>query len=83
MAGDSMIDAAICYGGTVTARKMDRADHGDIVAALLDGEATVRVLRQQDGRVWLAPRSPSYDPIPGDDTRVLRKVVGVLCLLRS
>ncbi|MEV8547561.1 S24 family peptidase [Streptomyces sp. NPDC051572] len=81
MVGDSMIDAAICDGDTVTARKMDSADHGDIVAALLDDEATVRGLRQQDGRVWLAPRNPSHDPIPADDDCVLRRVVGVLCLL--
>ncbi|GHE14018.1 hypothetical protein GCM10010339_83170 [Streptomyces alanosinicus] len=80
MVGGSMIDAAICDGDTVTVRKMDSADHGDVVAALLDDEATVQVLRQQDGRVWLEPRNPSYDPIPCDDTRVLRRVVGVLWL---
>ncbi|WP_438271995.1 LexA family protein [Streptomyces mirabilis] len=57
--GDSMIDAAICDGDIVTVRKMDSADHGDIVAALLDDEATIKVLRRQGGRVWLMPRSPS------------------------
>ncbi|MGW7822422.1 LexA family protein [Streptomyces puniciscabiei] len=62
---------------------MDSADHGDIVAAPLDDEATVQVLRQQDGRVWFEPRDPSSDPIPGDDTRVLRRVVGALCLCRA
>lgn len=65
--GDSMIDAAICNGDIVTVRKMDSADHGDIVAALLDDEATIKVLRRQGGRVWLMPRSPSYAPIPGDE----------------
>lgn len=81
MVGVSMIDAAICDGDTVTVRKTDSADHGDIDAALLDDEATVQVLRRQDGRVWLEPRNPLYDPIPGDGTRVLRRGVGVLCLL--
>ncbi|MGW1758706.1 transcriptional repressor LexA [Streptomyces mirabilis] len=79
--GDSMIDAAICDGDIVTVRKMDSADHGDIVAALLDDEATVKVLSRQGGRVWLMPRNPSYDPIPGDEARILGKVVGVLRLL--
>ncbi|MEU3788025.1 transcriptional repressor LexA [Streptomyces sp900129855] len=79
--GDSMIDAAICDSDIVTVRKMDSADHGDIVAALLDDEATVKVLKRQDGRVWLMPRNASYDPIPGDEARILGKVVGVLRLL--
>ncbi|MFE5374109.1 LexA family protein [Streptomyces mirabilis] len=79
--GDSMIDAAICDGDIVTVRKMDSADHGDIVAALLDDEATIKVLRRQDGQVWLMPRNPAYKPIPGDDAQILGKVVGVLRLL--
>ena len=79
--GDSMIDAAICDGDIVTVRKMDSADHGDIVAALLDDEAIVKVLRRQDGRIWLMPRNPAYQPIPGDQAQFLGKVVGALCLL--
>ncbi|WTZ46699.1 hypothetical protein OG241_31575 [Streptomyces sp. NBC_01390] len=81
VSGDSMIDAAICDGDIVTVRRQDSADHGDIVAALLEDEATVKVLRRQDGRVWLMPRNPSYEPIPGDDAQILGKVVGVLRLL--
>jgi repressor LexA len=76
-----MIDAAICDGDIVTVRKMDSADHGDIVAALLDDEATIKVLRRHGGRVWLMPRSPSYAPIPGDEAQILGKLVGVLRLL--
>lgn len=53
------------------------SDHGDILAALLDDSATVKVLRRQDGRVWLMPRNPPFEPIPGDDVRILGKVVGV------
>ncbi|MFE0455655.1 transcriptional repressor LexA [Streptomyces sp. NPDC058914] len=81
VSGDSMIDAAICDGDIVTVRRQDSADHGDIVAALLDDEATVKVLRRQDGQVWLMPRNPSYEPIRGDQAQILGKVVGVLRLL--
>ncbi|MFC5204753.1 LexA family protein [Streptomyces kaempferi] len=51
-----MIDAVICDGGIETVRRQDSADPGDIVAALLENEATVKVLRREDGRVWLMPR---------------------------
>ncbi|MEU9546287.1 transcriptional repressor LexA [Streptomyces mirabilis] len=81
VSGDSMIDASICDGDIVTVRRQDSADHGDIVAALLDDEATIKVLRRQDGQVWLMPRNPSYSPIPGDEAQILGKVVGVLRLL--
>jgi repressor LexA len=76
--GDSMIEAAICEGDVVTVRRQDSADHGDIVAALLDGEATVKRLRREKGRVWLMPHNSSYQPIPGDDATILGKVVAVL-----
>ncbi|GGZ91631.1 transcriptional repressor LexA [Streptomyces echinoruber] len=81
VSGDSMTGAAICDGDIVTVRRQDSADHGDIVAALLEDEATVKVLRRQDGKVWLVPRNPAYEPIPGDRARILGKVVGVLRLL--
>ncbi|MFF4139707.1 LexA family protein, partial [Streptomyces mirabilis] len=70
----------ICDGDIVTVRKMDSADDGDIVVALLDDEATIKVLRRQDGQVWLMPRNPAYEPIPGDQAQILGKVVGVLRL---
>ncbi|WP_406408731.1 transcriptional repressor LexA [Streptomyces sp. NBC_01643] len=76
--GDSMIEAAICDGDIVIIRQMGSADHGDIVAALLDGEATVKRLRREDGRVWLVPHNPAYQPIAGDDATILGKVVAVL-----
>ncbi|OQR61566.1 repressor LexA [Streptomyces maremycinicus] len=81
VSGDSMIGAAICDGDIVTVRRQDSADHGDVVAALLDDEATVKVLRRQDGQVWLMPRNPAYAPIRGDQAQILGKVVGVLRLL--
>ncbi|MEU2281622.1 transcriptional repressor LexA [Streptomyces sp. NPDC013178] len=81
VSGDSMIGAAICDGDIVTIKRQDSADHGDIVAALLEDEATVKVLRRQDGQVWLMPRNPAYEPIPGDRAQILGKVVGVLRVL--
>ena len=76
--GDSMIDAAICDGDWVVVREQHTADNGDIVAALLDDEATVKVFRQVDGHTWLMPRNANYEPIMGDRATVMGKVVSVL-----
>ncbi|MGI3223288.1 transcriptional repressor LexA [Streptomyces sp. GTA36] len=76
--GDSMIEMAICDGDIVIVRRMDSADHGDVVAALLEDEATVKQLRRQDGEVWLMPHNSAYEPIPGDQAQILGKVVSVL-----
>ena len=76
--GDSMIDAAICDGDWVVVREQHTADNGDIVAALLDDEATVKVFRQVDGHTWLLPRKSQYEPILGDRATVMGKVVSVL-----
>ena len=76
--GDSMVDAAICDGDYVVVRQQPTADNGDIVAALLDGEATVKTLRRVPGQVWLMPHNPAYQPIDGNDAAILGKVVAVL-----
>ena len=76
--GDSMIDAAICEGDWVVVRQQPTADNGDIVAALLGDEATVKTYKERDGHVWLMPHNPAYAPILGDDARILGKVVTVL-----
>jgi repressor LexA len=76
--GDSMIDAAICDRDFVVVRQQREAENGDIVAAMLDGEATVKVFRRRDGHTWLLPRNSSFEPILGDDAVVLGKVVAVL-----
>jgi repressor LexA len=78
VSGDSMIDAAICDGDWVVVRQQPTANNGDIVAAMLDGEATVKVFRQRDGHTWLLPRNSNYEPILGDEAQVLGKVVAVL-----
>ncbi|MFD0366593.1 MULTISPECIES: transcriptional repressor LexA [unclassified Streptomyces] len=76
--GDSMRDAHIEDGDVVVVRAQDTADDGDIVAAMLDGEATVKRLSHDGPHVWLNPANPRYEPIPGDEAVVLGKVVSVL-----
>ncbi|QYC42197.1 LexA repressor [Nonomuraea coxensis DSM 45129] len=76
--GDSMIDAAICDGDLVVVRRQPEAHSGQIVAAMIDGEATVKVLRRRGGHVLLEPRNPAYDVIDGDEAVVLGVVVSVL-----
>lgn len=76
--GDSMIDAAICDGDFVVVRQQQTAENGDIVAAMLDDEATVKVFKQRDGHTWLLPRNSAFEPILGDYAQVLGKVVAVL-----
>ncbi len=76
--GESMIEAAICDGDWVVVRQQPTATNGDIVAAMLDNEATVKTFKRTDGKVWLMPHNPAYDPIDGDDATVLGKVTAVL-----
>ena len=76
--GDSMVDAAICDGDWVAVRRQQSADSGEIVAALLNDEATVKVLKQVPGQTWLLPRNSLYSPIDGNQASILGKVVAVL-----
>lgn len=76
--GDSMIEAAICNGDYVVVRKEQTADNGQIVAALLDGEATVKTLQRKGSEVWLMPHNPAYDPIDGTHAQILGVVTAVL-----
>ncbi|MCG7597258.1 transcriptional repressor LexA [Mycobacterium sp. C3-094] len=76
--GESMVDAAICDGDWVVVRQQNVADNGDIVAAMIDGEATVKTFKRTKGQVWLMPHNPAFDPIPGNDAAVLGKVVTVI-----
>nr|WP_317643676.1 transcriptional repressor LexA [Bombiscardovia apis] len=76
--GDSMIEAAICDGDFVVVREQSEAENGDIVAALLDDEATVKTFRREAGHVWLMPHNPAYSPIDGTDAKIMGKVVTVL-----
>jgi repressor LexA len=76
--GDSMVDAAICDGDWVVVRQQPVAENGEIVAAMIDGEATVKTYKRRDGHVWLLPHNPAYDPIDGDRATILGRVVAVM-----
>lgn len=76
--GDSMVDAAICDGDIVVVRRQRDAQTGEIVAAMIDGEATVKVFRRRGGHIYLEPRNPAYQVIDGDMAVVLGKVVSVM-----
>jgi repressor LexA len=76
--GDSMINAAIADGDWVVVRQQPVAENGDIVAAMIDGEATVKTFKRATDHVWLMPHNPAYTPILGDEAEILGKVVAVL-----
>jgi len=78
VAGDSMINAAINNDDWVVVRQQPVAENGEIVAAMIDGEATVKTFKRSADHVWLMPHNPAYTPIPGDDAEILGKIVAVL-----
>ncbi|MCD9198363.1 transcriptional repressor LexA [Aeromicrobium wangtongii] len=78
VSGDSMVDAAICSGDYVVIRQQPDAENGEIVAAMLDGEATVKTFQRKDGKVWLLPHNDDYSPIDGTHATILGKVTAVI-----
>ncbi len=76
--GDSMINAAICDGDYVVIRSQKDCNKGEIVAAMIDGEATVKTFSRKDGHIWLLPANDDFAPINGDDCEILGKVTAVL-----
>lgn len=76
--GESMIDAAICDGDYVVIRQANTADNGQMVAAMIDGEATVKTLSRKSGQVWLLPHNDAFDPIDGTHATILGVVTAVL-----
>ena len=76
--GDSMINAAIADGDWVVIRQQPVAENGDIIAAMIEGEATVKTFKRSGSHVWLMPHNPAYTPIPGDEAEILGRVVAVL-----
>jgi repressor LexA len=76
--GDSMVDAAITDGDWVAVRQQPTAENGDVVAAMIDGEATVKTFKRREDHVWLMPHNDAYQPILGDEAEILGKVVAVL-----
>lgn len=78
VAGESMVEAAICDGDYVVIRQQPTAENGEIVAAMIDGEATVKTFQRKDGQVWLLPHNPAFEPIDGTHATILGKVTAVL-----
>ncbi len=76
--GDSMVNASIFDGDLVVVRQQDSADEGDIVAALIEEEATVKTLQYANDHVWLMPQNPAHKPILGDACRIMGKVVATV-----
>lgn len=76
--GESMLNAGILPGDLVIVHQQENARNGEIVVALLEDEATVKTLSRKDGHTWLLPENPAYDPIDGDEARILGKVVAVI-----
>lgn len=78
VSGDSMVNAQIVSGDWVVVRQQPTAESGEIVAALLDGEATIKMLKRSEGHIWLVPRNPAHAEILGDEAIILGKVVALL-----
>ena len=78
--GDSMINAHILSGDKVIVQQTTHASPGDVVVALIEGEATVKTFRKSGNKIFLEPANPKYEPIhvsEDQDFRVIGKVVGV------
>lgn len=78
VSGDSMIGAAIADGDLVVVREQSEVKNGDIVAARIDGDATVKTFQRTDGHIWLMPHNPAYAPILGDEAKIMGRVVTVI-----
>ena len=76
--GDSMIGAGILDGDKVVVRPQPDAENGQIVVALLDDSATVKRLKKTVRDVWLMPENPSYEPIPGNEAKILGRVKALI-----
>lgn len=76
--GESMQDAGILDGDWVVVRAQKVAQQGDFVAAMIDGEATVKEFHRDSTGVWLLPHNAVYEPIKADNAEILGRVVSVM-----
>ena len=76
--GESMLNAGILPGDLVVVHRQPTAQHGEIVVALIDDEATVKRLSLKNGQVWLLPENEAYSPIDGTYAQILGKVAAVV-----
>lgn len=76
--GESMLGVGILPGDLVVVHRQQVARNGEIVVALLGDEATVKTFSRKDGKIWLLPANPDYQPIDGTECSILGKVVAVV-----
>ena len=76
--GESMLGLGILPGDLVVVHQQQTARNGEIVVALLEDEATVKTFSRKDGKIWLLPANPDYQPIDGTDCTIMGKVVAVV-----
>ncbi len=76
--GDSMKEKGIFPGDLVIVKPQKTAGNGEIVVALVKGEATVKIWRKKGNRFWLEPANPLYQPIPFKQGEILGKVIGLI-----
>lgn len=76
--GESMKNAGILDGDWVVVRSQPVAEQGEYVAAMIDGEATVKEFHKDSTGVWLIPHNDAFSPIPGDNAQIMGKVVSLM-----
>lgn len=76
--GDSMINAGIFNGDYIVVREQRNAMNGEIVVAMIDGDATVKTFYKERGRVRLQPENDAMEPIYADNPVILGKVVALM-----
>ena len=76
--GESMLNAGILPGDLVVVRRQPTANHGEIVVAMIEDEATVKRLSRKNGHIWLMPENDAYSPIDGTYAQILGKVAAVV-----
>ena len=75
--GDSMIQAGILHGDYVVVKRQREANNGDIVVAMMSGDATVKRFFREPGRIRLQPENAAMKPIYSNAVEILGKVVSV------
>lgn len=76
--GESMINVGIYNGDYIVVREQKNAMNGEIVVALIDGEATVKTFYKEQGRVRLQPENDTMEPIYAENPTILGKVVALM-----
>ena len=76
--GNSMIGAGIFDGDIVIIKKQPKAENGEIIAALIENEATVKRFYKEKNNIKLVAENPEYEPIVADNIQIIGKVIGVI-----